>query len=56
MRPLGYRSWGKALVIEGTDVAGTQAKQVKTEFDACPARVRSIIDGKTEGPTTAFRE
>jgi len=47
---------GEALVIERTDVAGTQAKQVKTEFDVYPVRVRVFIDLNTQGPTLAFEE
>ncbi len=47
-------SGGKALVIEGTDVAGTHAKQVKTEFDVCLVRVRGFIDLNAQGPTLAF--
>ncbi len=35
---------GKAAVIEGTDVTGTQAKQVKTELDACPTRICRTIN------------
>ncbi len=37
------RLGGKALVIEGTDVAGTQAKQVKTELDTRPTGIGGTI-------------
>ncbi len=37
-------SGGKALVIERTDVAGTQAKEVKTELDAGPTGIGGAIN------------
>ncbi len=36
-------SGGEAAVIEGTDVAGTQAKQVKTELDTRPTGIGGAI-------------